>query len=58
MSVNAVPTDELLHAQERLAYYSAKAPYKTKDRGSFGWGAEIAFWKSEVERLSEKERAK
>lgn len=42
----------LEHAKERLAYYQAKPPYKTKDRGSFGWGEEIAFWQGEVDRLT------
>lgn len=42
---------ELEYAKDRLAYYKAKPPYKTRDRGSFGWGEEISFWRKEEERL-------
>lgn len=42
---------ELAHAQNRLAYYLAKPPYKTKNSGSFGWAPEITFWRAEAERL-------
>lgn len=41
----------LEYAKDRLAYYKAKPRYKTKDRGSFGWHEEIAFWQKEVDRL-------
>ena len=49
--------EELAMAKRKLSDYKTRPTYETKDRGSFGWGAEITFWGKEVSRLQDKVRA-
>lgn len=52
LEADLIATQHLAYAKERLAHYEAKPLYRRKDGKTFGWGAEIAFWRGDVERLS------